>query len=291
MAKTDKNQKNFYFPFNVADYSRDTDHLTHGQHGAYMLLILCYYNKGRSLPADLSALYRITRTRTQEEEANVVAVLNEFFKRNDDGTWRHDYIERKLQDIASKRAGSLKANKKRWQDGDPNGYPNEIRTDVRNRSERMSESGSENDPSNSNSYIEDGNSKNDQQIAAAASFLEEKHMATIGPWGMKECRRKMEGFIEHHGRDFTDAAITRAITKNNFDGAVSKIAVLVATYLPAAFAEIGAEKVRAEQKAKEEANIEASVERQTQEIIARRNRSSAVNETSAADIFGSETEN
>jgi uncharacterized protein YdaU (DUF1376 family) len=89
-----------WMPLYVADYLADTGHLTTSEHGAYMLLIMHYWQTG-SLPHDDRRLARIARMSPAEWE-DARDVLAEFF---DDG-WTHGRIVAemaKAADITSKR--------------------------------------------------------------------------------------------------------------------------------------------------------------------------------------------
>jgi hypothetical protein len=100
-------------------------------------------------------------------------------------------------------------------------------------------------------------------------FLEKKHMADIGPWG-KHTAAMIE-LIDRHGSGAVDVAIADA-KSSGFEGVKSPIGVLIAKRLQQALAKITEQKAKAEQAAKEEEFQAASIERQTQEIIARRDR-------------------
>lgn len=67
-----------WMPIYCGDWLKDTSHLSQGQHGAYFLLLIHYWQK-RELKADKKQCYRIARAFTQEEIENVDAVLSEFF--------------------------------------------------------------------------------------------------------------------------------------------------------------------------------------------------------------------
>jgi uncharacterized protein YdaU (DUF1376 family) len=49
-----------WMPLYVADYQADTAHLSTTEHGAYLLLIMFYWTKGK-LPDDEEAIRRVTR--------------------------------------------------------------------------------------------------------------------------------------------------------------------------------------------------------------------------------------
>ena len=67
-----------WVPIYIGDYLKDTSHLSQGQHGAYLLLIMHYWQKGE-LKADINICCRIARASTDEEKENVRFVISEFF--------------------------------------------------------------------------------------------------------------------------------------------------------------------------------------------------------------------
>jgi uncharacterized protein YdaU (DUF1376 family) len=78
-------------PFYVGDYLADTTHLTAAESGAYLFLIMHYWQKG-SLPTDEAILARICRL-TAREWAKSRPVLAEFFSAD----WKHDRVEQELE--------------------------------------------------------------------------------------------------------------------------------------------------------------------------------------------------
>jgi uncharacterized protein YdaU (DUF1376 family) len=89
-----------YMPLYVADYLADAAHLTTQEHGAYLLLIMTYWQRGEALPADEVKLARIARM-TGEEWACVRDNLIEFFDITET-EWRHNRVERELNLVRDK---------------------------------------------------------------------------------------------------------------------------------------------------------------------------------------------
>lgn len=95
-------------PLYVADYLADTSHLNAAEHGAYLLLIMHYWQKG-GLPNDEQLLCRIARMQP-DEWARSRSIIAEFF----DESWRHHRIDAELakaEDISSKRAEAARQRK------------------------------------------------------------------------------------------------------------------------------------------------------------------------------------
>jgi len=86
---------NLYIPFHPGDYLTDTAHLCAAEHGAYLLLILNYWQRGEPLQADerkLRGIARMTSAEWQEARDNVL----EFFTERD-GLLHHKRIDEELQ--------------------------------------------------------------------------------------------------------------------------------------------------------------------------------------------------
>lgn len=101
-----------YMPLYVADYLADAGHLTTLQHGAYLLLLMNYWQRGKGLPATDAALMSITRLSRKEWEQNS-EVLMEFFTEAD-GLWIHKRVEFELLTFRNKSAQSAEAARVRW---------------------------------------------------------------------------------------------------------------------------------------------------------------------------------
>jgi uncharacterized protein YdaU (DUF1376 family) len=83
-----------WMPLYVADYLADTGHLSTVEHGAYMLLIMHYWQAG-GLPAEDAKLARICRMSTKEWAA-VRDTLADFFSEG----WRHKRIDEEIANTA-----------------------------------------------------------------------------------------------------------------------------------------------------------------------------------------------
>ena len=102
-----------WFPFYVADYRGDTARLSTLEHGAYLLLILEYWDKG-GLPDDDEELAYIVGVDTAAWAA-IRPKLRRFFR---DG-WRHKRIDEEIQKAetayerrayAGRRSGASRRN-------------------------------------------------------------------------------------------------------------------------------------------------------------------------------------
>lgn len=94
-----------WMPLYVGDYIADTAHLSAAQHGAYLLLMMHYWQKN-SLPADDQSLARIAKM-TNAEWRKSRPVLRAFFSE----CWKHKRIEFELSQAArisaAGRAGGI----------------------------------------------------------------------------------------------------------------------------------------------------------------------------------------
>lgn len=101
-----------WMPLDIDDYLADTRHLTTLEHGAYLLMIMRYWQKG-GLPEDERLVARIAGL-SEAEWAQSRDVLASFF----DAGWQHKRIDAELMkaaEIISKRksaASRMHANRK-----------------------------------------------------------------------------------------------------------------------------------------------------------------------------------
>jgi len=85
------NSRPIWMPLYIADYLADTRHLTTLQHGAYLLLIMEYWQKGR-LPGTDAERARVSGLNAKQWLSNRLAIAAMF-----DSDWRHSRIERELE--------------------------------------------------------------------------------------------------------------------------------------------------------------------------------------------------
>ena len=103
-----------YMQLYVADYLADTAHLSTVEHGAYLLLIFNYWQRGESFKAKdeqslnkrLSSVARLSA----DEWNNVKTAIEEFFVVSET-EWRHERIERDLESVSSKSTKASNAGK------------------------------------------------------------------------------------------------------------------------------------------------------------------------------------
>lgn len=121
-----------YMPLYVADYLSDAAHLSTLEHGAYLLLIMTYWQRGEALPADDKKLARICRVGPREW-ARIKPAISEFFQ-VDCNNWSHRRIESELQNVRAKslkkRAGGLARAKQMHSNCSPTAQQSDTDTDT-----------------------------------------------------------------------------------------------------------------------------------------------------------------
>lgn len=101
--------------FYPGEYLADTAHLTTEEHGAYLLLLFNYWQRGKALDNSNDRLASVTRL-SNDRWNGVKGVLKEFFEVDGD-TWIHKRIERDLEDFRAsleqkRNAGKASAEKR-----------------------------------------------------------------------------------------------------------------------------------------------------------------------------------
>jgi uncharacterized protein YdaU (DUF1376 family) len=100
-----------YFPFDLGDYAKDTEHLTALEHGVYTMLLRWYYANERPIPLGMQT--RITR----ESAAVVDPIMDEFFDWDEEAqAWRHKRADKVIDDVHAKSEKARASAQARWGD-------------------------------------------------------------------------------------------------------------------------------------------------------------------------------
>lgn len=116
-----------YYQFNIADYRKDTVHLSRLEHSIYRDLIDWYYLDETPIPLETQSVMRRLRLVSEDEAKALENVLSDFFYAADG--WRHrridqDIIEYHAMAEKNKANGKLGGRPKKTQSVS-NGLPNE----------------------------------------------------------------------------------------------------------------------------------------------------------------------
>lgn len=121
-----------FMPLYVADYLADAAHLSTLEHGAYLLLIMTYWQRGEALPDDDKKLARITRLEPRTW-AKIKPSISDFFEVSD-GKYIHSRVERELSNVRLKslknRKGGLARAKQMHSERSANAQPSDTDTDT-----------------------------------------------------------------------------------------------------------------------------------------------------------------
>lgn len=101
-----------YMPLYVSDYMADTSHLTLEEHGAYLLLIMNYWQRGEGLPDNDKQLALIVHTSLKKWYSVREQVISFFYIR--DGKLVNNRIEAELGKLRSKSDKAKASINKRW---------------------------------------------------------------------------------------------------------------------------------------------------------------------------------
>ena len=106
-----------YFQHNIADYRKDTAHLTLLEHGVYRQLLDQYYLNEKPLPLDQDKLMRLLCARSEGEIRAVLSVLGDFFEKTELG-YIHKRCDAEIEAFQSKQVKAVAAANKRWNNAD-----------------------------------------------------------------------------------------------------------------------------------------------------------------------------
>lgn len=102
-------------PMYWADYLADTRHLTTLEHGAYILLLATYWQRGEAIPDDNRFLARVTNLH-HHRWGTVRKTLEGLFTVTN-GVWVHKRVEEELLRSSARSQAGIRANSVRWQSG------------------------------------------------------------------------------------------------------------------------------------------------------------------------------
>ena len=102
-----------YFQHNIADYRKDTMHLSLLEHGCYRQLLDQYYLNEQPLPLDLDNLMRVICARSEDEKQAIQNVLKDFFDKTESG-YVHRRCESEISAFHDKSVAASKSAKSRW---------------------------------------------------------------------------------------------------------------------------------------------------------------------------------
>ena len=89
-----------YYQHNIADYRKDTSHLTFVEHGIYRQLLDSYYLDELPLTSDLNKLMRSHSVRTADEQRSLKNVLADFFELTEKG-----YVHKRCDEVIAEYHG------------------------------------------------------------------------------------------------------------------------------------------------------------------------------------------
>jgi uncharacterized protein YdaU (DUF1376 family) len=117
-----------YMQLHIAEYLADTSHLSAEEHGAYLLLIFNYWQRGKALDNSNGRLSNVVRM-SNERWLVVSVTLREFFSVDGD-TWSHGRIERDLESVNAKCRQAKNARSQRKPNGRSTDAGTPVGTDV-----------------------------------------------------------------------------------------------------------------------------------------------------------------
>lgn len=130
-----------YMQLYVADYLAATAHLTAAEHGAYLLLLFNYWQRGESFKAKdqqtLNKRLACVARMSNEEFEQIKETLQEFFVCTET-EWSHDRVEKDLEAIRQKSEKASKAGKASASKRSQSGEGKKLQTDVKQTSNERS---------------------------------------------------------------------------------------------------------------------------------------------------------
>ena len=105
-----------YYQYNIADYRKDTSHLSLLEHGCYRQLLDQFYLDEKPLPFDEDKLFRLFNARTEDEKTAIKNVLKDFWTKTEDG-YVQGRSKTEIELYKDRLETASKSAKKRWDKG------------------------------------------------------------------------------------------------------------------------------------------------------------------------------
>jgi uncharacterized protein YdaU (DUF1376 family) len=105
-----------YYQHNIADYRKDTTHLTLLEHGCYRQLLDQFYLDETPLPLEEDKLFRLFNARSEDEKNAIRNVLNDFWTKTEDG-YVQGRSKTEIELYKDRLEVATKSAKKRWDKG------------------------------------------------------------------------------------------------------------------------------------------------------------------------------
>jgi uncharacterized protein YdaU (DUF1376 family) len=105
-----------YYQHNIADYRKDTTHLTLLEHGCYRQLLDQFYLDEKPLPLEDDKLFRLFNARTEDEKIAIKNVINDFWTKTEDG-YVQGRSKTEIELYKDRLEVATKSAKKRWDKG------------------------------------------------------------------------------------------------------------------------------------------------------------------------------
>ena len=105
-----------YYQHNIADYRKDTTHLTLLEHGCYRQLLDQFYLDEKPLPLEEDKLFRLFNARTEDEKNAIKNVINDFWTKTEDG-YVQGRSKTEIELYKDRLEVATKSAKKRWDKG------------------------------------------------------------------------------------------------------------------------------------------------------------------------------
>ena len=126
MSTKEKKDRMAWFKMDAGSFIADTTGLGNKEVGVYAKLMMLYWVSGNKLPEHSALLKRkIGITSSDEDEALLQAILNEFFPPNADGEHHHEQLDDQLDAIKGYSKMQSEKAKKRY-DTSPKSNEDEV---------------------------------------------------------------------------------------------------------------------------------------------------------------------
>lgn len=103
-----------WFRFNIADYKKDTDHLSFAEHGAYVKALSRYYLLEEPLPLEEDKLFRFLGAKDEVEAQAIRNILDDFFLKTDVG-FIHKRCDIEIEKYQEKSYKASQSAKVKWE--------------------------------------------------------------------------------------------------------------------------------------------------------------------------------